>query len=131
MLKLNNVAGGVKSRSSSTFGSVRIEPTDVKKKLYVLRVVPDMVGPTYEELKVEGRIIDLNYREELMWWQCSRIHWVVKGETNTTFFSRKASSVLRKKICVEKWAKPDGSLCEDQVKLGRSTAELYKKLFVS
>lgn len=52
-----------------------------------LRADQNRVGPTDEEKEVEKMLIDLLFREEVMWRQRSCVQWLAKGDSNTKFFS--------------------------------------------
>jgi hypothetical protein len=69
-----------------TFGSVTWELKEMKGRLEVFRSDPSRLGPTYEEIKLVDRIVELNHREEIMWKQWSRITWLAEGDENTLFF---------------------------------------------
>lgn len=53
-------------KKKKTFGSIRKELRNLRKKLEMLRANPMRIGPSIEEKKIEERIIELNYREEVM-----------------------------------------------------------------
>lgn len=67
--KLEAVATALATWGKVTFGQVRSELRSLKRRLEELRSEPTRQGPSYEEKKVEQRIIELNYREEIMWRQ--------------------------------------------------------------
>jgi hypothetical protein len=89
--------GAILNWSSRSFGAVRSELRDLRKKPLVLRPGPGRVGPSYEEIKVEQRIVELNVRDEIMWRQRARVQWLAEGEKNTNFFIRKLT-IGRKKL---------------------------------
>jgi N6-adenosine-specific RNA methylase IME4 len=49
-----------------------------------------------EEQKVVERIIMLNYQEEIMWKQHSRITWLCEGDSNTNFSIKEQVEEKRK-----------------------------------
>lgn len=65
--KLKNVSAALASWGSKEFGNVRHEQRELKKRLQVLRSMAGRVGPSDEEIKIEAHIVELNFREEIMW----------------------------------------------------------------
>jgi len=51
---------------TQTFGHVRQELKALNEELDRMRSVPSRVGPSHAEIKVVERIMELNYREEIM-----------------------------------------------------------------
>ena len=64
--KLQSVATSISSWGRTTFGSVRQEQRSLRQKLAMLRADPLRLGPSEEERKVEERMVELAYREEIM-----------------------------------------------------------------
>lgn len=81
--KLEQLASAIARWGSKTFGHVRSELRRLKRRLVELKSDPGRSGPSYEELKVQERIVELNFREEIMWRQRSRIQWLAEGNGNT------------------------------------------------
>ena len=50
-----------------TFGHVRLELQRLKEELEQLQANPSRTGPSHREIKITDRIVELNYREEIMW----------------------------------------------------------------
>ena len=50
-----------------TFGHVRLELQRLKEELEQLQDNPSRTGPSHREIKITDRIVELNYREEIMW----------------------------------------------------------------
>jgi hypothetical protein len=115
---------------SSTFGGVRRELRELRKRLVELRNTEGRVGPTHEERKVEERIAELGYREEIMWRQRARIQWLAEGDKNTKFFHQKAN-MRRKKNRVEKLTRPNGTICDNPMELEEMSKEFFEDLYKS
>lgn len=125
--KLRALAQALTDWGKNTFGQVRAELRSLKKKLEELRAEQNRQGPSYEEIKVQNRIVELNYREEIMWRQRSRIQWLAEGYGNMKFFHQKASMRKRKnRICELK--REDGTVCREEEELGQMVTDFCKKL---
>jgi hypothetical protein len=53
------------------------------------------------------RMDELLYREEMMWFQRSRISWLCEGDRNTKYFHRKAATGARRNR-IKRLIKDDG-----------------------
>ena len=67
--KLTTLAGSLSLWDTKMFGHVRQELKALNEELDRMRSVPSRVGPSHAEIKVVERIMELNYREEIMWKQ--------------------------------------------------------------
>lgn len=114
--KLESVPASLSRWSRTTFGSVRHELRQLRAQLATLRAEPLRVGPSAEERRIEERMVELCYREEIMLRQCSRITWLSKGDNNTQFFQRKASA-RRAKNKISQLDRHDGTTCTDPIEL--------------
>lgn len=85
--KLKQAAASIMQWGTSEFGAVRQELRLLRRCLAELRSVETRVGPSYEELKIEQHMIELSFREEVMWRQRATIQWLAEGDRNTHFFS--------------------------------------------
>lgn len=86
-----------------TFGSVRQELRNLRQQLAAYRADP---------LRVQDRIVELLYREEIMMRQRSRVQWLAEGDSNTKYFQKKASA-RRAKNTISQLQRQDGSTCSD------------------
>ena len=84
---------------TDTFGAVWTEQRKLRKKLVEIREDIARITISHEEIKVEQRIIELRFREEVMWRQRARIQWLLEGDHNTIFFHQKHLVGQRKIEC--------------------------------
>ena len=68
--KLRALATALAVWGRNTFGQVRAELRSLKNRLEEMRAETNLQGPSYEEIKVQNRIVELNYQEEVKWRQC-------------------------------------------------------------
>jgi hypothetical protein len=125
--KLASVSRDLMTWGTNSFGLVRKEMRQLRRKLSDLRAVTTRVGPMDEEKAVELTLIDLCYREEVTSKQRSRIQWLSEGDSNTRIFHRKASA-RRSKNKIIMLARQDGSMTEDREELETMTNEFYSNL---
>jgi hypothetical protein len=128
--KLSDLSCALQGWNKSTFGSVRTETRSLKIRLESLRQLPGRVGPSHEEIKIQDRLVELNYREEIMWRQRSRIQWLSEGDQNTKFFHQKASG-RKKRNRISRITRSDGSVTEDLDEMKNMTVDFYKQLYTA
>jgi hypothetical protein len=109
---------------------VRKEIKRLKKDLEILRAAPLRVGPSYEEIKVVDRLVELHHREELMWRQRSRVQWLSEGDKNTYFFHQRASHRKNKNKIV-RLTRPDGTVSDIPAEMKQMTRSFYDNLYRS
>jgi hypothetical protein len=128
--KLCQVGEKLKSWGQRTFGAVRRELQTQKKRLEQLRSHPTRVNISDEERKLVEHISLLNYREDIMWKQHSRIAWLREGDSNTSFFHQRASRRMARNRIV-RLNRPDGSECTNVEETQAMTVDFYSNLFKS
>lgn len=124
------MAVSLSSWGTNTFGEVRQELRILRKRLLELWSIATRFRPTYEEIKLKQQIIELRFREEVMWLQRARVQLLPEGDRNTQFFHQKASN-RRKKNRVMQLVWEDGTVCEDPAMLENMTVEFYENLYAS
>uniref|UniRef100_A0A8I6XZ81 Reverse transcriptase domain-containing protein n=1 Tax=Hordeum vulgare subsp. vulgare TaxID=112509 RepID=A0A8I6XZ81_HORVV len=127
---MQSLAMALTGWGSSSFGFVRTNLRQLRARLCELRENPHRIAASYEEVKVEGRIVELWFREEIMWRQRAQIQWLLEGDQNTKFFHQKASS-RRKKNNIVSLTKADGSICSDPRELENIGIAFYENLYTS
>jgi hypothetical protein len=128
--KLTSLSNALMGWDTVTFGNVRTEIRKLRLRLELLRQEPGRVGPSYEEIKVQDRLVELNYRKEIMWKQRSRIQWLSEGDRNTKFFHQHASG-RKKRNKISNLTRVDGSVTEDIEEMKGMTMDFYKTLYTS
>jgi predicted transcriptional regulator len=95
-----------------------------------MRAQPGRVGPSYEELKIVERLIEIQHREEIMWHQRSRIQWLAEGDKNTKFFHLRASKRKRRNKIIS-LTRANGTVTNDQHEISRMARDFYSHLYTS
>jgi hypothetical protein len=128
--KLTAVAGKLSAWGAGSFGHVGKELKRLRAELEEIQSDPLRAGPSYAESKIAEKIMELNYREEIMWKQRSRISWLSEGDKNTHFFHLRASQ-RRKRNLITKLRRPDGQVTESEGEMVELTLGFYKDLYRS
>jgi hypothetical protein len=118
--KLKEVSNHLVKWNRTTFGNVRDELWRLNKELEFMQQDHQRLGPSHAKLKVVERIRELNYREELMWRQRSRVMWLAAGDRNTCFFHLNR---------ITRWKRMDGQFTEDEYELKYIVSQFYEKLY--
>ena len=126
--KLHGLSSSLSTWGRSTFRNVRLEIKTLRNALAEMRAVVDRVGPSYKELIIVERLMELQHREEVMWHQRSRIQWLARGDRNMRFFHLRASR-RKKKNRIVSLLRHDGSLTDDQLELSQMATDFYNNLY--
>ena len=104
------------------------ELKDLNARLEQLRSKPLRSGLSFEEIKTMDRIVELNYREEVMWRQRSQVTWPKEGDRNTKFFHLRANQ-RKKHNKISKLKKEDVSFTEVEEEMANLSTTIYKDLY--
>ena len=61
------MSNSLRGWNNQSVGNVMWELKKLNLRLEYLRSKPMQTGPSHEEIKTVDRIVELNYREEIMW----------------------------------------------------------------
>ena len=79
---------------------------------------------------MEERIVELCFREEIMWRQRARIQWLSEGDSNSKFFHRKASA-RKARNRISELQRADGTVCTDEQEMANMATSFYGNLYAS
>ncbi|XP_071677059.1 uncharacterized protein [Lolium perenne] len=128
--KLERVSKSHDSWGRHTFGHVQREIKQLTERMTSLRVEPTRQGPSYEEVKITQRLVELYNGEEVMWRQRSRVQWLAEGIKIRVFFHLRANQRKRRNK-ISKLKKPDGLFTEDRQEMAELTSSFYEHLYTS
>jgi hypothetical protein len=126
---LRRVMNRLKVWSNGKFGVVTKEIGKLRKKLENL----EAQGPQADHaelLNTRIQMDELLEREELMWFQRSRISWLREGDHNTKYFHRKAAH-RSKKNKIKMLRTEDGQTMRNRVEMEGMVQEFFKNLYTT
>ena len=85
-------------------------------------------GDRLHVLKVELR--ELLIKEEKLWQQCSKLHWLKEGDQNTHYFHGKASQRCRKN-CIKRLRNQNGEWVDGDDQIAQLFIDYYSELFAT
>ena len=116
--------------SKHNFGHVRRELAEKKKMLVVAENEAITSGDNSVIRGLKDEINILLDREARMWCQRSRVLWLSKGDSNTSFFHSKATQRFKKNLIRGIKNARDESLTEHE-EMGLELTKYYEELFTS
>ena len=79
---------------------------------------------------LSDNINELLMREEIMWKQRSKVHWLKEGDRNTAFFHGRAAA-RKEKNTVKRLKNDEGVWCTDEVEVVGIAIKYFQDLFTS
>ena len=110
------------------FGHVRRDLELTKKQLVLAENEAMVSGNNTQVRSLRMEINLLQDRKSRMWCQRSRVLWLSKRDSNTTFFHSKATKRFRKNL-IRGIRDRTGAWLIDQVEIGHVMESYYKDLF--
>ena len=81
-------------------------------------------------LQLKGEVAELLRVEEKMWQQRSRVHWMISGDKNTSYFHNRVSHCFRQNN-ISELRDPQGRLTSGNDEVSGMIVEYYNKLFAT
>ncbi|XP_012847426.1 PREDICTED: uncharacterized protein LOC105967373 [Erythranthe guttata] len=116
--------------SRVSFGCVRDRIRKLKEKIVKLKKRV-LTAETKSEIHDLSRELDeLLDKEEVMWRQRAKAHWMREGDKNTKFFHAKASS-RRRKNTIAGLCNSEGVWCEREADIEKIVSDYFSDIFTS
>ncbi|KAL3819736.1 hypothetical protein ACJIZ3_005641 [Penstemon smallii] len=128
--KIERCTKDLKGWSISNFGEVTNRVRKLKKKIHALRSGPISKRSRCLEKDLKSELEDLLDKEDLMWRQRSKVHWLKEGDKNTRFFHAKASARNRTNT-IEGLRDSYGMWCSELVDIERVVVQYFGDIFTS
>ncbi|KAL3833965.1 hypothetical protein ACJIZ3_008701 [Penstemon smallii] len=128
--KLDNCRLGLLNWSKSSFGNVNKQICKLKKELHTLRTGRITPASKQKEKDVSRELELLLDKENMMWEQRAKAHWLKDGDRNTSFFHARATGRKeRNEILDIRNAK--GVWCESESEIENTVIDYFQNLFTS
>ncbi|CAM8976493.1 unnamed protein product [Rhodiola kirilowii] len=128
--KLDHLKGPLRRWNKKVFGNVHDKLDSLRADLKCIKAMPRTDDTASKEAEISSELNEWLLREELMWQQRSRVHWLKEGDNNTTFFHRKANA-RRKTNTIVQLRNGEGELCFDQTSFENIAVQYFCRLFAS
>ena len=77
---------------------------------------------------IKSKLRELLVKEEELWQQCSKLHWLQNGDQNTRYFHGKASQRFRRNS-IKSIRDNNGVMCEGDDKAAALFVDYFTELF--
>lgn len=132
--KLKSVKAALCKWNKEVFGDIHSEVQLAKKAVELKESLYDM-DPTQENRcslnAATAQLRQALLREEVFWYQKSRVDWIACGDRNTSFYHAMAQSNRRRSFIRKLKVGVSNSWCEDQEVLRDCAVSYFKNLFTS
>ncbi|KAL3812349.1 hypothetical protein ACJIZ3_013617 [Penstemon smallii] len=116
--------------SSNSFGNILKRAKKLREKIHVLQTGVITTESKNQKHMLTMELEDILDKEEKMWQQRAKAHWMREGDRNTRYFHSRASG-RKKKNKIKNLRKADGSLCKTDQELESAIVEYFKDIFTS
>ncbi|XP_075656653.1 uncharacterized protein LOC142626825 [Castanea sativa] len=90
-----------------------------------------MAGTNHDRVQtLKGEVYDLMVKEECLWHQRSQTDWLKSGNLNIVYFHSHATQ-RNKMNFISKLILDDGTVAEEEKKIGEAMVNYFKQLFTS
>ena len=127
---VKNCQRHLKKWSKESFGNISLALVEKKNQIKVAEgeAVRSGNGDRLHVLKVELR--ELLIKEEKLWQQRSKLHWLKEGDQNTRYFHGKASQRYRKN-CIKRLRNKNGEWVDGEDQIAQLFIDYYSELFTT
>ncbi|KAL3820475.1 hypothetical protein ACJIZ3_006380 [Penstemon smallii] len=128
--KLESCREGLVMWHKSSFGGVSKKVAQIRKKIHSLKTGIVSESAKNEERDLYLQLEDLLGKEEKMWQQRAKAHWMREGDRNTRYFHSRATG-RKKKNRILGVRREDGSWCNRQVEIENVVVDYFSNIFTS
>ncbi|KAL3846296.1 hypothetical protein ACJIZ3_003699 [Penstemon smallii] len=128
--KLQNCSRELEIWSRCSFGSIRKSMKNLQEQIANVRKGPTTVRSKQIEKNLTLELEDIRDKEDLMWRQRSKAHWLKEGDKNTRFFHGKASA-RRKNNEIHGLLDQNVIWCEKMGDIEKIVAGYFQNIFTS
>jgi hypothetical protein len=130
-IKLNRIKKFLKRWGDSLKGHTKKHRISLQSELAELEALQEEDSlPTRlldRKPAIQAEMMKLNEQEEIYWHQRSNENWLLKGDSNTDYFHKKANGKKRKNTIFH--LEKDGGVIENEKEILNHATEYYKELF--
>ena len=127
--KVDDCRVSLQNWSKLSFGNIR-RMLPPKKELAQAEAA-SMAGTNHDMVRtLKGEVYDLMVKKECLWHQRSWTDWLKSGNLNTAYFHSRATQ-RNKRNFISKLILEEGSVVEEDKKIGEAMVNYFKQLFTS